>query len=113
MFGERWPGIEWVQETGSQIWLATSGEPEGLVQVVMIVTPSGAAFFPGGCFDAYRASLHERNGERTDELLAGLPFVRQSEVAAYLGAVPERYPDADQCVLRAALTLRPPLLDEL
>ncbi|BDV29365.1 hypothetical protein [Microbacterium terricola] len=92
MFGERWPGIEWGQQTGSHIWVATSAEPEGLVQVVMVITPSGAAFFPGGCLDAYRANLHERNGDRTNELLAGLPFVKQSEVAAYLGVQAEPDP---------------------
>jgi hypothetical protein len=99
MFGARWPGIEWAQRTGSHIWAATSARPEGLVQIVLIITPRGAAFFPGGCLDSYRASVEQLNGDRTDEILAGLPYVQQSEVADYLGVPPEIDPDADEHVL--------------
>lgn len=113
MFGARWPGIEWAQQTGSHIWAATSAEPEGLVQIVMIVTPSGAAFFPGGCLDSYRASVEQLNGDRTDEILAGLPFIQQSEVADYLGVPPEIDPDADEHVLLNPDTADPELLASL
>lgn len=113
MFGARWPGIEWAQQTDSHIWVATSAKPEGLVQVVLIITPSGSSFFPGGCLDSYRASVEQLNGERTDELLAGLPFVEQSEVAEYLGVPPDADPDADAHVLLTPDTADPELLASL
>lgn len=85
MFGAAWPGIDWALGNGSDVWIATTPDPAGLVQVVMIVTPTGAAFFPGECADKKRAFLQESLGDRTDEVLAELPYLDPSEVHEHLG----------------------------
>lgn len=98
-----WPGIDWAIANGGEAWLAMA-DPElagkGFVDYVMVVTSDGNVFFPGDCQDQLlTAPLHQRLGDRADQLLAELPHLQPGVARPHLGVAAPPQPDPRDTIL--------------
>ncbi len=103
------PGIRWGLEHGAAVWFGMA-EPGTMsvtnaTTVELVVTPSGSAFFPGGCFDHWlRLQVGEALGGGIDAALSAVPTVEASQLRKHLGIAVPDIPQSDEVILDPSTT---------